>query len=73
MKKKIINKKRLIVFSISFLLTFALIVVSLHFCNFLDSGPMTWREIGDNIGGILFASFIAAIISVFKYEDINYN
>lgn len=73
MKKKIINKKRLMVFSISFLLTFALIVVSMHFCEFLESNPMTWREIGDNIGVILFTSFIAAIISVFKYEDIHYN
>lgn len=73
MKKKIIDKKHLMVFSISFFLTFALIVVSLHFCKFLESDPMTWREIGDDIGGILFASFIAAIISVFKYEDVTNN
>ena len=73
MKKKIIDKKRLMVFSISFLLTFALIVVSMHFCEFLESDPMTWREIGDDIGGVFITSFIAAIICVFKYEDIHCN
>lgn len=70
MKKKIINRKRIKVFSISFFITVAFLVFSMHFFKFLESEPMTWKEIGDGIGGILIASFFSAIICVFKYEDI---
>lgn len=71
MRKKIIDKKRTLVFSICFLFAFTLIVLSMHFCDFLESDPLSWKEIGDDIEWILLASFFAAIVCVFKYEDIH--
>ena len=72
-KKKHINNKRIVVFIMSFLLSFVFIVLSVHFCEFRESVPLTWKEIRNDIGWILLISFFVAIVCVFKYDDVTNN